>query len=94
MKRWRWTLLVFELALFALILILPQVDLPDFTFHSGTAPVVMKSRLSSGSHRLLAVVPVPTTFVKQGIIAHAEFAVEQGFTNVHGRLSLICTLLC
>jgi len=35
MKRWQWTLLIFELVLIALILVLPQVDLPDFTFHGG-----------------------------------------------------------
>src|SRR5579872_2069399 len=47
MKCWRWALLIFELFLFALILVLPQVDLPDFTFHGGTAPVAAKSRLSA-----------------------------------------------
>ena len=35
MKRWLLVLLGFELVLFALILILPQVDLPDFTFGGG-----------------------------------------------------------
>jgi hypothetical protein len=44
MKRWRWALLLFELALFAIILILPQVDLPDFTFHGGSAPIVAHCR--------------------------------------------------
>ena len=39
MKHWRFSLLIFELALFAVILILPQVDLPDFTFRAGSAPV-------------------------------------------------------
>ena len=38
LKRWQWILLLFELVLFAVILILPQVDLPDFTFHKGTGP--------------------------------------------------------
>ena len=46
MSRCRFALLIFELFLFALILVLPQVDLPDFTFPGGTAPVVAKSRLS------------------------------------------------
>jgi hypothetical protein len=46
-KRWRYALLFFELFLFALILILPQVDLPDFTFPGSTAPIVAKARLSS-----------------------------------------------
>ena len=47
MKGWRYALLVFELFLFALILVLPQVDLPDFTFPGGTAPIIVKSKLSS-----------------------------------------------
>lgn len=47
MKGWRCTLLIFELFLFALILVLPQVDLPDFTFRAGTTPIAAKARLSS-----------------------------------------------
>jgi hypothetical protein len=49
MTRWRWALLIFELLLIALILVLPQADLPDYTFHSGTAPIAAKARLSSAS---------------------------------------------
>jgi hypothetical protein len=45
MKRWQFSFLIFELALFAAILVLPQVALPDFTFHEGTAPVAAHARL-------------------------------------------------
>ena len=45
MKRWRLSLLIFELALFALILILPQVALPDFAFAGGNAPVTAHARV-------------------------------------------------
>ena len=45
MKRWQLVFLLFELALFAIILVLPQVALPDFTFHGGTAPVAAHSRI-------------------------------------------------
>ena len=38
MKRWQFSILIFELALFAVILVLPQVALPDFTFHDGNSP--------------------------------------------------------
>src|SRR5947208_9569924 len=55
MKRWQWVLLIVELALFAIILILPQVDLPDFTFHGGTAPTAMKARISP-VHRIAIVI--------------------------------------
>jgi len=46
-KNWRWFLLIFELFLFALILILPQVDLPDFAFQRGSAPIVAKAKVSA-----------------------------------------------
>jgi hypothetical protein len=57
MKRWRYALLIFELFLFALILVLPQVDLPDFTFPGGSAPIIAKSRLSAPP--VLSVVRAP-----------------------------------
>ena len=60
MKFWRWTLLIFELLLFAIILVLPQVDLPDFTFHSGTAPVVAKLSLSSVGSQIFVTAFVPS----------------------------------
>lgn len=54
MSRWKWALLIFELVLFAVILILPQVDLPDFTFQGGTAPIVAKTRVSSPPVRVVS----------------------------------------
>ncbi len=47
MTRWSWAVLVFELLLITIILILPQVDIPDTAFHCGTAPVLAKARLTS-----------------------------------------------
>jgi hypothetical protein len=44
MSRWKWALLIFELVLFAVILILPQVELPQCAFHGGSAPVTAKAR--------------------------------------------------
>ncbi|HEV2732758.1 MAG TPA: hypothetical protein VGV15_22225 [Terriglobales bacterium] len=46
MSRWSWAVLVFELLLITIILILPQVDIPDTAFHCGTAPVLAKARLT------------------------------------------------
>jgi hypothetical protein len=58
MKRWQLLVLIFELALFAAILVLPQVALPDFTFHDGTAPVAAHSRIChSASEVAMAAVP-------------------------------------
>ena len=45
MKRWQLLILIFELALFAAILVLPQVALPDLAFHEGTAPVAAHARV-------------------------------------------------
>ena len=58
MKEWRFALLIFELFLFALILVLPQVDLPDFTFPGGSAPISAKSRLSSPPAFSIVLAPV------------------------------------
>jgi len=46
MTRWRWALLLFELFLFALILVLPQVDLPDTAFRDGNSPVTAKLQVT------------------------------------------------
>jgi hypothetical protein len=94
MKCWRWTLLVFELFLFALILVLPQVDLPDFTFHGGTAPVVAKAKVCSP--------PVMSSIATPGHTRLPQPFVESGTDTVrpatplkpHTLLSLLCTLLC
>ena len=93
MKRWKWALLIFELALFALILVLPQVDLPDFTCHGGTAPVAAKARASQ--------VPTVIALVRAAITTPLTQPAETRFENsgpplnhgLHYRLSLLCTLL-
>lgn len=46
-KPWECTLLLSMLFLFFLILVLPQVDLPDTAFHGNTAPIVIHSRYTS-----------------------------------------------
>ena len=92
MSRWKWALLIFELALFAIILILPQVALPDFTFHRGTGPVAAKSTLSitldAVSIHLQAPVPVAQ------VVAPAETHAVATLQNTDSRLSLFCTLIC
>ena len=95
MKRWQWVLLITELALFAIILILPQVDLPDFTFHGGTAPVVAKSRISSPPVRL--AIGIATTEARPWhSILHQGLDIP-GFSapsSAHSRLFLFCILIC
>ena len=93
MTRWRWALLGIELFLFALILILPQIELPDFTFHGGTAPVLAKARFSPLP--VLAAVTAPLPFPLQAqlreIHVQPDSAPQLGPPSL---LSLLCVLLC
>ena len=94
MKCWRWTLLGFELFLFALILVLPQVDLPDFTFHGGTAPVVAKAKVCSPP--VLSSITCPGhSRLAQPIRESRTEPVRRAISlKPHTLLSLLCTLLC
>jgi hypothetical protein len=93
MSRWKWILLIFELALVLAILVLPQVELPDFTFHGGTAPVVAKARLSQPPVHPVANAPLKKTFP-----AVTETSLDQMVLvpAVHAEppLLLSCALLC
>jgi len=94
MRRWRWALLLFELGLFALILVLPQVDLPDFTFHGGTAPAAARARLSSAPERIA----VHASLLVEPASLPGEAPVERHLSpsphDLGCRLSLLCSLLC
>jgi hypothetical protein len=93
MKSWRWILLVFELFLFVLILVLPQVDLPDFAFQRGSAPVVAKSTLSSSP--VVVIVPAPVQPLSpQDIVQNQHIGPVGVRPGTHSLLSLFCTLLC
>lgn len=95
MKRWQWALLIFELALFALILVLPQVALPDFAFHGGTAPIAVKTRLSVNRVQLAASIQLPTSIPGRIFETFAETALVLCPVLRHQtRLSLLCTLIC
>jgi hypothetical protein len=94
MKGWRWGILLFELFLFALILVLPQVDLPDFAFHRGTAPIVARSQVCAQPVLTAVTVPTLSQPTKQfgngeerhlGLVSHAL---------PRSLLTLLCTLLC
>lgn len=94
MKRWKWVLLIFELALFVLILVLPQVELPDFAFHRGTAPIAAKARVSGvRAYANAAAVSLAVALPAEPL----EARVERSAPSVHvtdSRLALLCTLLC
>lgn len=91
MNRWRWALLIFELLLIALILVLPQVDLPDYTFHGGTAPVAAKARVSSASSGA-GVSIVRTQMVFAG--RFVELRHDGRETSAHSGSGVLLELLC
>jgi hypothetical protein len=93
LKRWQWILLIFELVLFAVILILPQVDLPDFTFHKGTAPVAAHAQASSPPVRSVSRIVVPVLPALQ-TEARAELRNVFSPPSLDYRLSSLCTLIC
>jgi hypothetical protein len=94
MNRWKWVLLIFELALFAIILILPQVDLPDFTFHGGTAPAAIKARTSSPPARVPVAVAVRQPAPADLLEPRFDLNIPTVCPSSASRLSLLCTLVC
>jgi hypothetical protein len=94
MKLWRWILLNFELFLFALILVLPQVDLPDFTFHGGTAPIVAKAKVCSPPVLSSLITPGHSRLSQPRREARTEPVRHAIPLKRHALLSLLCTLLC
>jgi hypothetical protein len=75
----RWTIrlsclsvLVCLLFLIVLILVLPQVDLPDTAFHGGTAPVDLHSRVTSAPGLLSVAAAVPFNFSTHPASSRAE----------------------
>ncbi len=95
MTRWRWALLIFELFLFALILVLPQVDLPDFTFHNGTAPVAAKARLSSAATGAgVSIIPARMSLPSQLLEIQVDGGTLPASSRAKVLLALLCTFLC
>ncbi len=94
MTRWRLVVLIFELTLFAIILILPQVDLPDFTFRIGMAPVVLHSRICSSPLLIAVAVTLLVLFPRQMTRAPGKILDIPAPSTRGARLSRLCTLIC
>jgi hypothetical protein len=94
MKRWQFSILIFELALFAIILVLPQVALPDFTFHEGTAPVAAHARVCDQAPA--TAITVAPQILSSDPIAQVggEIPEAPAPPAVHSRLSRLCVLIC
>ena len=94
MKGWRYGLLIFELFLFALILVLPQVDLPDFTFPGGTATIAARSRLSSPPAFLVVLDPVHAHSLEHAAETRSRVIHPAFHLNPFSPLTLSCILRC
>ena len=94
MRRWRWALLIFELFLFALILVLPQVDLPDFAFHRETAPITAKAKLTSPPFFVMAAAPVQSRPAQPRSEAPNEPIASVLARDGQLALVWLCTLRC
>jgi hypothetical protein len=98
-KRWRPVILIFEICLFAFILVLPQVALPDLTAHGGVSLSAAQARRFS----LPAGVPLPTTFAGVSKTMASETMISETIWNRPravsfyaggSRLALLCLLIC
>ena len=92
-KRWRTTILIFEIFLFAFILVLPQVALPDFTAHGGVSMCAAQARRFSLLTGVTLESEPPTTFaaISETIWNHSSaISLSAGSS----RRALLCTLIC
>jgi len=94
MKRWQLFILIFELALFAAILVLPQVALPDLAFHEGTAPVAARSRVGAPAPEAAIVIAARALPAGAIVPVRAETPAVSSPPAVHSRLSTLCVLIC
>ena len=94
MKRWQFSFLIFELALFAIILVLPQVALPDFTFHNGTAPVAAHARVCDHPAGAAITVAPQNQYSEPTSYLVGEIPELPAPPAVHSRLSRLCVLIC
>jgi hypothetical protein len=94
MSRWSWAVLVFELLLITIILILPQVDIPDTAFYCGTVPVLAKARLTCPPAQSQASLgPRPITQMRVREIAFSPPGIQASSSGPALPI-LLHTLLC
>jgi hypothetical protein len=95
MRSWKWAILIFELVLVAVILVLPQVDLPDFAFHGGTAPIVAKQRVTPHTTPAAASLgfALPVLYPESSEPSIRVLA-DGLLSPLRSSLSLFCVLIC
>jgi hypothetical protein len=94
MKRWRLAVLIFEISLIALILVLPQVALPDFTAQGGTSVGATQARRFSLPPVLTPELEPLTTSAGISEETFWKRSCALYFCPPSSRLTLLCTLIC
>ena len=94
MKRWQLAVLIFELVLFAAILVLPQVALPAFAFHNGTAPVAAHSRVCDHAPAIAIMAPPHVVAPEPVALVEAERLNLPARLSTRSSLSELCVLIC
>jgi len=94
MPRRGWVLQIFELFLFVVIPIHPDVDLADTAFRDGNSPVLAKLQVNTPP-----VTAVSITLISTGFPHQIEAAVQKDLppserTSPATLRSLLCRLLC
>jgi len=94
MKRWQLFILIFELTLLAAILVLPQVALPDFAFHEGSAPVAARARVCGPAPGTAIAIAPPILPAEPIAQVRGESPDVSATPALHSRLSRLCVLIC
>jgi hypothetical protein len=94
MKRWRLAVLFFEILMFAFILVLPQVALPDFTAQAGISVMANQARRFSLLPGLMLELEPQTMAAGIGEEEFWTPSFAICFCVSSSRLSLLCALIC
>ena len=94
LKAWRRGILLFEVFLLALILVFPQVDLPDFACPRGTGPVIARWRVSTPPVLTAVTVPTQSQPTKRFVNREEQRLGLGSHAIPRSLLSLLCALRC
>lgn len=94
MKRWRLAILIFEISLFAFILVLPQVALPDFTAQGRTSVGATQAHRFSLPPALTPELEPLTTSAGTSEETFWKRSLALYLCPPSSRLTLLCTLNC
>jgi hypothetical protein len=77
-----------------LVLVLPQVDLPDTAFHHGTAPIVAKARFSRAPAILKVAISMYSAIARQSSECGRQRSVLHAVPLAKYLPTIVCCLRC